>query len=224
MAELADLQVAVAALVFIFGLAAVIAVYSTTKYFSLATRHQVVLEENELLREQATTDALTGLPNRRAFDRVYARMISYLRRESDGARSSDQQGERWVSLLIMDIDHFKAVNDQYGHNVGDQVLVGVAHVVRTELQRSQDFVCRWGGEEFVVLLADQNVHQAHMVAEKIRVAVSQAVFSEQNIHATVSVGVVSTDQQYDAEYLSIVADNALYQAKKQGRNQVVVSE
>ena len=161
---------------------------------------------NEELSEQTLTDALTGLKNRRAFDRMLATEHARVLR----TRSS-------VGLLMVDVDHFKAYNDQYGHQAGDQALRAVAGAIQSEA-RTYDHVTRYGGEEFSVILPDTHVADARAVAERIRLAV-QAL---KGLHrpVTVSVGIaMSTAQSTPAELVSR-ADQALYQAKQAGRNRV----
>ena len=129
--------------------------------------------------------------------------------------------ERAFCLMLIDVDHFKAVNDQYGHQSGDEVLRRLGHLL-TQCTRVTDFVARYGGEEFVVLVPDvQNEDEGLHIAEKIRAAVAGAAFPSVG-HLTVSMG-VSCARKGDTDSATVVerADQALYTAKELGRNRVV---
>ena len=158
---------------------------------------------------RAATDALTGLPNNRAVQDTIKRMVA--------------QASRSVSPLsaaLLDLDHFKRINDAYGHSRGDEVLAAVATVLRSSLRES-DFVGRYGGEEFVLLLPDTGRDQAVVVAEKVRVAVASLGLSEISQPVTASLGVATVpDDAADADTLIRAADRALYAAKGNGRNRV----
>lgn len=160
----------------------------------------------------ASTDSLTGLPNRK-----------YLRELLDGTLSHAQTANTSFSLLSMDLDHFKTINDQYGHDVGDQVLVAVADVMRQRL-RSADTPARWGGEEFLILLPETDLSGAQQVAESIRQTVSSLELKtgEDKIEVSVSIGIARFPQDGQTiRELLVTADNRLYRAKHEGRNQVV---
>ena len=158
---------------------------------------------------RAATDALTGLPNNRAVQGTIKRMVA--------------QASRSVSPLsaaLLDLDHFKRINDAYGHSRGDEVLAAVATVLRSSLRES-DFVGRYGGEEFLLLLPDTGRDQAVVVAEKVRVAVASLGLSEISQPVTASLGVATVpDDAADADTLIRAADRALYAAKGNGRNRV----
>jgi len=132
-----------------------------------------------------------------------------------------------LSLLFLDIDHFKAFNDYHGHSCGDFVLIKVADLIRDSIRRG-DIAARFGGEEFTVLLPDTNSKMALLVAERIRKKISQAefVYEGETVNTTISIGVaeLKTDLDFTCESLIKRADTALYQAKEQGRNQVVLAE
>lgn len=169
------------------------------------------------LVEGALQDPLTGLFNRRMLeDRLGSELAGALRHG------------RLVSILMIDIDHFKAVNDTYGHLAGDEVLRMVAATIRATL-RKEDFVARFGGEEFVVIARETALDGAQLLAERIRRAVerSRCVWQDHELSATVSVGVtVSTlparfvPGETERQLLD-AADRALYRAKQEGRNLVV---
>jgi diguanylate cyclase (GGDEF)-like protein len=156
--------------------------------------------------ELAMTDELTGLPNRRAFRQLLTRLVN------EGARG------RNFALVIADIDHFKTINDTYGHQIGDEVLVAVADRLATRVRRS-DFVGRYGGEEFCVLYCDVDEPSALRLVEELRDCVANV---DKPARVTASFGIcVSTGQARPAEEVLIAnADAALYRAKHAGRNRV----
>ncbi len=155
----------------------------------------------------AKTDALTGLANRRSFLQEAARLIA--------------TGSRPVALLMIDLDHFKSINDQFGHAVGDKVLKIFAQTTVGNV-RPTDLVGRLGGEEFAVLLANASQEGALLVAERLRSAFAAAAASVDGlpIHATASVGLSILHPGQDMSALSDLADQALYRAKATGRNRV----
>ncbi|GAB1409677.1 GGDEF domain-containing protein [Desulfovibrionales bacterium] len=157
---------------------------------------------------RSTHDALTGVGNRGAFD---------ARLEEEKLRL-DRSG-RAFSLCILDIDHFKIINDTYGHAAGDTVLKKLAEHMRITI-RKIDGLYRVGGEEFVVLAPDTDASQAVVLAEKLRVSVEQ-VFAQTSIPLTVSIGVSQCDTNTTTCNLYKNADTALYEAKRTGRNKVV---
>jgi diguanylate cyclase (GGDEF)-like protein len=158
---------------------------------------------------RAATDALTGLPNNRAVQDTVRRMVA--------------QASRSVmplSAALLDLDHFKQVNDAYGHSRGDEVLATVATAISSSLRES-DFVGRYGGEEFVILLPDTGKEQARIVAEKVRAAVAATTPPGLERPVTASLGVATApDDAGDAESLVRAADRALYAAKRNGRDRV----
>lgn len=162
------------------------------------------------LRQLAFTDALTGVGNRGAF---LTRFDQTLRRN---------KGSSFLSLLLIDVDHFKAVNDKCGHQVGDEVLRQVAQLLRSSL-RQNEFLARYGGEEFVVILPSINETDAKGIAERLR-----RVISEHNwpiIAVTVSIGLATvTSGEAGVAELVRAADQALYAAKAGGRNRVICSK
>ncbi len=162
------------------------------------------------LRELATQDPLTGLSNRRAFTAQAARVLAYHQRYGLD-----------VSVLFIDIDHFKAVNDRHGHAAGDRVIQHLAEVLRRTI-REFDLHCRYGGEEFVLLLPNSSPAEGLHVAERIREEVAHAGAAA--VPYTVSVGLASSQAQArdPLEDLLARSDAALYRAKKAGRNRVEV--
>ena len=165
--------------------------------------------------ELATTDGLTGVYNRRTFKELAEPLLSRARR-SRGA----------VSLLLIDLDHFKRVNDTHGHLAGDEVLAGFAKLTRGCL-RKEDLLARYGGEEFVVLLPGTTEPAAIALADRIREEVSEAALCPMNdtVRVTISIGIAGESGEHLAtlEMLLGRADEALYAAKARGRNCVVTS-
>jgi diguanylate cyclase (GGDEF)-like protein len=169
-------------------------------------------EAEEKLEELATTDALTGLRNRRKFDA-----------EIDLEWRRAGRHETPLALLIIDADHFKAFNDTYGHQAGDQVLVGIAICISDSVRRAGDCTARLGGEEFAVLLPGHGAVEAFGVAEMIRRKVEQ--WCDGQTVTTVSIGIASLTPLAGQNWSDLVeaADRALYAAKANGRNQSVVA-
>lgn len=168
---------------------------------------------NHLLKQKSITDHLTQVYNRGYLFNVLQREIA----------RSDRYEEK-LSLIMFDIDFFKKVNDTYGHMVGDLVLKGVVEVFKKRV-RTSDLIARYGGEEFVILLTNTELQNAAQVAEEIRLAVSQVVFKVHEgikIQVTISGGVTSYQPQESLDYFFVRLDEALYKAKNQGRNQIVV--
>ncbi len=177
----------------------------------LAQAFNIMADEMEKL---ATQDALTGLLNRRAFFREL---------ETDLYRSMRYQ--RHSSLLFLDIDHFKRVNDNYGHQTGDRTLTEIARLLKKEL-RVPDRIARYGGEEIAILLPETNEAQAQIIAERLRKKIEQHEFSTTSgepFHITTSIGIaIYPGDAASPENLVSCADQALYQAKNEGRNRVVL--
>jgi diguanylate cyclase (GGDEF)-like protein len=165
----------------------------------------------EHMKRLAITDDLTGLWNRRHF-------MQHLQDEVDRGRRYDQP----FSLAMIDIDHFKQINDAHGHVVGDRVLADMGRLLR-KLGRSSDLICRYGGEEFMVLMPMADKDHAAMAAERLRVAICDHIFPRRK-KLTVSIGVASfpTDGGNAADLLKRV-DAALYEAKRDGRNRVAAA-
>jgi two-component system cell cycle response regulator len=175
---------------------------------------KALLESNRKLEELSLTDELTKLRNRRAFDQEFATMFS-----------AGQRHGRPLSLAIVDIDHFKTMNDRYGHMAGDLVLRAIAQMLDASTRES-DLVARVGGEEFAVLLPDTPIFEAVQVAEKLRSSVAASIVTIGGVdhHVTVSVGVAcsSYSRLRDTQEVYRAADAALYRAKENGRNRVDV--
>ena len=169
-------------------------------------------KSNELLLELSNTDHLTRLYNRRHLMETLDREFKRALREGG-----------FFSMMMIDIDHFKMVNDTYGHQEGDAVLVAVANVVRKEL-RPYDYAARYGGEEFAVLLPATNLAGSIQAAERVRKGVESMTFGDklQNLVVTVSLGIATypSSQVYCIDALITEADDALYRAKANGRNRI----
>lgn len=179
-------------------------------------RHRYALELRQSVNNTmalAVTDELTGLYNRRYFDRHLNVMLG---------KALEQ--DRDIALMILDIDHFKAVNDNHGHDVGDAVLREFAARLRRNI-RGVDLACRFGGEEFVVLMPDTDTGQAEAVAERVRQSMAEKPFEvgpSRPLSVTVSAGVALNESHTDTpESLVKRADVALYRAKREGRNRVI---
>ena len=173
-----------------------------------------LLARNLVLAEESRTDVLTGLPNRRALDEELARVAS----------AASRHGHTYV-VSLLDVDHFKAVNDTWGHDAGDAVLVAIADVLRATL-RTEDVVGRWGGEEFVVVLPMTPLDGGLVVIERLRervaiVAVPVGPGGAERCHVTVSAGCVASAGPV-APALRL-ADEALYRAKAAGRDRTVTA-
>lgn len=167
------------------------------------------VETEKRLQQLATTDTLTGICNRRRFDEVL---------ENEIHRAARFCGP--LSLILFDIDHFKHINDSFGHLAGDRVLVGVARIVSGSI-RTTDLFARWGGEEFIILMPGAQPDDAHLVAEKLRLLLEQQPFADV-APVTASFGVTSYAPGDDADGLLKKLDLCLYQAKAAGRNCVEV--
>jgi len=188
---------------------------------SLSLRTTRDIMQNYALKQENITDSLMGIFNRRYLDRR-------LKDETERALSYSQP----LSIFLIDIDHFKLVNDNYGHQVGDLVLKNIAQLIKRSLRES-DVLARFGGEEFVVILPRTQGSTSYTLAERIRhvVADFQQVIPRDSdneplsINVTVSIGVAELNAQCkDCQCLIENADRALYQAKRNGRNRVIISK
>ncbi|MEB0093606.1 sensor domain-containing diguanylate cyclase [Pseudomonas sp. CCI4.2] len=173
---------------------------------------RVIRRFQHKIEVQATLDSLTGLPNRRGFDLLALKAMQEAQRET-----------KPLAALLLDLDHFKSLNDNHGHLAGDDVLVGFASDLRSCLRRS-DIICRWGGEEFIILLKETDSDHAQSVAEKIRTLAEQHryTFFGTPLRVTVSLGLTQWQSNDTLHSLIARADRALYRAKQAGRNQVCI--
>jgi diguanylate cyclase (GGDEF)-like protein len=196
-----------------------------TKPFSIPVvkarvRTQVQLKvRTELLERLAMVDGLTGIANRRSFDQNL---------EHEWKRAT--RNALPISVVMIDIDHFKNYNDNYGHGAGDVCLQQVAGALRSVIQRPADLVARYGGEEFAALLPETDVQGAEMIASAMREAVSNLKLPHEHSpvadHITVSLGHATGYNEFGASPRKLVdaADDALYKAKESGRNRVQAAE
>jgi diguanylate cyclase (GGDEF)-like protein len=174
-------------------------------------------ESNKDLEEIATRDTLTGLYNRRYFNELMKDLLNVAKRESSN-----------LVFGMLDIDHFKAINDNFGHLAGDDFLIDVATVLKEELRRSTDFAVRYAGDEFALVLFDTTEEKALEIAstvkERIKKIKVRKEYTAKDHSTTVSMGMVFVDEQIDATPKEIfkVADNALYSVKKKGRDNIEV--
>ncbi|HMH64395.1 MAG TPA: diguanylate cyclase, partial [Rhizomicrobium sp.] len=179
------------------------------KRYADRLRHNV-----QLSLEMAITDQLTGLHNRR-----------YMSRHLDTLMSDAQKNGRPLAFVIMDIDFFKQVNDNYGHDIGDEVLKEFAARINANV-RGIDLACRYGGEEFVVVMPDTDMAFAYNIAERLRQSIETTPIkisrAPGQLKITISIGIAKADGERDtADALLHRADQALYRAKRTGRNKVV---
>lgn len=173
-------------------------------------------QEVNRAREAALADELTGLTNRRGFDLALSACLAAEDRQAEG-----------TCLLLADIDHFKRVNDTYGHLVGDKVLRAVAQILKASV-KGKDTAARFGGEEFVVLLPDTSIEGARALAEKLRTTIERSRIRRSDNHQdiaqiTVSFGIASYCAGESASDFVSRVDNALYISKRQGRNRVTLA-
>lgn len=180
------------------------------KYLTLAAAYSGKVLEAHILREQNVIDQLTGLKNRRGFYDTYEGKIVTLPKDKKS------------SAIICDIDFFKKVNDTYGHNVGDGVLVHIADILQKNTESIGE-VFRWGGEEFIILLPGLDLNSAVDVAESVRCKVQESECHCQNavVKVTMSFGVAELDMEKTATDNIKIADDNLYRAKQEGRNRVI---
>jgi diguanylate cyclase (GGDEF)-like protein len=188
------------AVVVIGGVSALLFVLVVARMAGLVAQVQA---QAARLSTLARVDGLTGVPNRRAWDEELNRMLAHARRAAET-----------LHVALLDLDHFKRFNDSHGHQAGDRLLKEAAAAWRAQL-RTADLIARYGGEEFAVLLQGGNAAQAAEVLKRLRVATP--------LDQTVSAGLVTWDGEEQAEALVGRADAALYEAKRTGRNRVVVA-
>ena len=214
------------------GIILLIALYSVNKYRKLSRKleidvkertkelyetNKLLLKANAELEKISILDELTAISNRRGFDIAFEKSWKV-------SRNSGQP----LAVIMIDIDHFKFFNDTYGHLVGDQCLIRVAKELKAVAKKTGNFLARFGGEEFVVMLLDTTEEGAAFVAENMRKKIENLEIENSNLNSivTISLGVASVipNDNMSPEDLINAADRALYQAKKDGRNKVVKSE
>lgn len=179
-----------------------------SEVFFRIRRHQYELQGE--LEQQARTDALTGLANRRVFEDRLGKEMARSKRHGDP-----------LSIVLGDLDHFKGVNDSFGHEVGDRLLHEVSRILQETL-REEDLAVRWGGEEFLLMLPATNLDSAFEVAERIRSRIADGPIpcDGQNVPVTISFGVAQLARDESIHQLIRRADDAMYRAKSEGRNRV----
>ncbi len=178
-------------------------------HLEIEQKQAELLSMNATLVELSITDKLTGLKNRRFFQEKLEEQLS-----------NYEKSASHFSLFILDIDHFKKVNDTFGHQAGDEVLAQLAQLLINQA-RSLDIVARYGGEEFVVILPETNQDEAKVIAEQLRQAVEEAEWQTGRI--TVSVGIATVNKTDNETTILQRADKALYASKENGRNRVTHS-
>jgi diguanylate cyclase (GGDEF)-like protein len=183
-------------------------------------RQQKFLENaSENLAQMSITDPMTTLYNRRYFDLVIEREVSRAKRD-----------KKSINFAMLDIDHFKLYNDTYGHQMGDDVLIKVAHILKDELKRASDFVFRLGGEEFGVIMSDLSQDEAYKQLQKLCLKINDAKIEHSNNSASpyvsISIGLKNIDEDSELDIKTFIeeADQALYKAKESGRNKVVLKQ
>lgn len=173
----------------------------------LEKKNSLLIEANQILREKSVKDSLTNIYNHQFIFNALQKTL--------------EQAERYeekVSIMMADIDHFKRVNDVYGHQTGDQVIIGVAKIIRENIRKA-DLLGRYGGEEYLVILPRTSQKEALVVAEKIRQNIENESFTSQGLKVTISIGVA----EYCGEKVTALvnkADECLYKAKRRGRNRI----
>ena len=186
-------------------------------YWQAISNNLIAEERAKDLEKLSVTDPLTQLKNRMYFDAEY---------EKEWQRSARLKS--CISLLMVDLDYFKQLNDNYGHVFGDEVLQAVAACISDNVLRPADCVARYGGEEFIIMLPNTNEDGLHLVAERITNAVSELKFksNEKQVHVTCSIGGATAypHPEHDRAELVKKADSALYEAKEKGRNLFVISQ
>jgi len=181
----------------------------------IASNRQALQKANDKLKQLSQTDPLTQLNNRNGLDNNLTSSLKHFKLQQTVS-----------SLVMIDIDHFKQVNDTYGHPAGDELLAQMANKIKTSI-RGDDNVARFGGEEFAIVLYKTSNEQTKVLIERIREAIENTEFSYQDkiIKITISYGIAQLSDELNEEKLWIeAADKALYQAKKLGRNQGVIYE
>lgn len=191
------------------GVTSIFTVHARKMEYGGEIRHVVVFTDITKLNQLATQDPLTQVANRFQFDKALEHAISI-----------SQRYGRTFSILLIDIDFFKEINDTYGHLIGDEVLKTLAHTLVNGIRKS-DVIARWGGEEFVILLPDSELSSALKLAEALRAKIAGSNFSPVQKSITCSIGVARWNESETADELLKRVDEKLYRAKESGRNKVV---
>jgi diguanylate cyclase (GGDEF)-like protein/PAS domain S-box-containing protein len=183
-------------------------------YIGSCTDIQERKAHEEELIFQATHDLLTGLPNRRVLETDLPRVIARTGRGVDSV------------VLVMDLDRFKKVNDTFGHNAGDQVLIDLSKMLQKQLRRGSDLLTRLGGDEFAVLFEDLDIGEAGAIAQRLceSVATSDFLPDRGGVQLSLSVGLALIKERETPEVILSRADNAMYRAKELGGNRIIIAE
>ena len=205
-----------AVMVVLFSLYMVLISYRGNQEYWNALENEYLLEvKSQEMTHLSNTDVLTGLYNRRYFDKEFDRELK---------RSGRSQS--LLSIVLWDIDHFKRINDSFGHQIGDEYLRKTAAILTSVFRRDNDIVARYGGEEFIVLLPNIDADQASQLAEKVRQKIRSMTIDYQGrmVGATISAGVICCFPNLNTKSDSIIsgADKALYKAKQEGRDRIAV--
>lgn len=209
--------------VFIYAITKLIQLSQQTKHDvqiinELSSDNQQLKLETDKFRRLSTVDPLTQAYNRFGIDQIVATLMIFNREKDENQSSPD------FALMIIDIDHFKRINDRRGHDTGDRVLQNISAIISKGI-RTQDFLGRWGGEEFIVIMPSTRKEFAIALAEKIRLMIYDTVFEPDNpLSVTASFGI--SDKLDDEDFATTFkrADKALYEAKAQGRNCCVIAD
>ena len=188
-----------------------------TKRLSIAAFICGMALESDLFLADSQRDKLTELKNRLGFHNDYQTRYKKILKNQKNAIP--------ISIIICDIDFFKKVNDTYGHNAGDAMLAHISKILQSEV-KDRGIVYRWGGEEFIIILEEIDIPEAANIANKIRLAVMNSTchFKEQELHVTMSFGCAKFSSSIPMEESIRIADERLYQAKQNGRNQVIADD
>ncbi len=186
---------------------------------------EITTKENKTLQEQVITDELTGLANRNFFEKNLEQSLKTIRTRVENHHRSSGEPLRKLSVLFIDLDNFKQVNDTHGHSEGDKTLIKAAEILKDSV-REGDVVARFGGDEFYVLLPRASEDDAVVVAEKIRANMEKSLRIKRGVTTSIGVRSVDASNEDDAQTLIKQADDALYKAKGngegEGRNRIRV--
>ena len=202
-------------ILFMFNLllsSAILVVISFSSEAEKALAHLEIYSANQKLMTLANTDPLTNLLNRRI-------MMTYIEKEKEKV----DQGGKSFSLIMMDVDNFKQINDEYGHDAGDFVLLKLGELIRAGV-RANDLISRWGGDEFLIMLLETELNNCEIVAEKIRLRVvnSPFIYQDFEIPVTITLGISICDRESGVGNSLRKADLALYKGKQEGKNRSAV--
>ena len=203
-------------MILLFSIYLVIMTYRGNREYWDALENEYLLElKSRELAYLSNTDVLTSLYNRRYFDEVFDR---------EWKRSG--RNNSMLSVILFDIDHFKNINDTFGHQAGDEYLKKTAAILNAVFKRDYDIVARYGGEEFIVLLPGMNTEHARQLAEQARQKIESLILHHQGkkFAATISAGIMCSIADFNTrpDFIVSCADKALYKAKQAGRNMVAV--